>query len=233
MTAVDHASTTGWPVHIDEPASPQLHTHGTMALCLHVRPPDPVSDEPTPPKRRQDAAEFPPEAVSGSRPRRREVVPSGVLRVELGAEVVHKTERGELRVRLAAPRVLVLRYTGFADESFAVFADAVFDMSLEGKDGIELFIDCEEQTGYDTAFRERIARWAKDIDPRTRGVCVLVRSRIVAFGIAVTSILAGSRTTTVRTREAFASRLDAAVREGLEDDVSPKSFGKMRAPRAR
>src|SRR5689334_8021686 len=97
----------------------------------------------------------------------------------------HVTARGSVRVWLAAPTVIILKYRGHSDSSFVDFIATTIERTVGSRDELHLFVDCEEQTGFDAEFRSRVADFAKRIEPRTLTYCILVRSRVVAFGIAV------------------------------------------------
>ena len=130
-----------------------------------------------------------------------------------GVHHVHRSERGELRLRLAAPSVLLLQYIGHADASFVDFIESVMATTIDRYRGAQLYLDCDKQTGYDAAFRDRFVAWMKQLEPETR--CILVRSRMVAFAVAVDSQQIGGRRTTLTCRMAFEERLAASVRSSL------------------
>lgn len=132
----------------------------------------------------------------------------------------HRTERGELRIWLAAPTVMVFRYKGHSDAGYVDFLERIFHETFGARRRVHVFVDCEEQTGYDAAFRDRIVEWAKRIHPQTQTYCLLVRSRLVAFGISVANLLVGGHTTIVASRSAFRSRLEMAVRRSLADEAA-------------
>jgi hypothetical protein len=122
---------------------------------------------------------------------------------------------------LAAPNVIVAKYSGHSDASFVDFVTNAFDRLVSARpEAIHLFIDCEEQTGYDGAFADGIAEWSKAAQPRLRTTCVLVRSRIVAFGVAVVNVLSGGRATMVTSRDAFFARLSGVIGGVQNDDVA-------------
>ena len=127
----------------------------------------------------------------------------------------HFTERGELRIWLAAPTVMVFKYRGHADATYVDFLEKVVDDVFGCQDGLHFFVDCEEQTGFDAPFRRRIAEWAKRLEPRTLTYCLLVRSRVVAVGIAVVSLIVGGHTTVVSDRGRFTSYLELSVRRSI------------------
>ena len=109
----------------------------------------------------------------------------------------YRTVRGELRIWLPAPMVMVFKYRGHSDASYVDFLEGVVDNVFGCQDDLHFLVDCEEQTGFDAPFRRRIAEWAKRLEPRTLTYCLLVRSRVVALGIAVASVLVGGNTKVV------------------------------------
>ena len=134
-----------------------------------------------------------------------------------GASFEHRTARGRLRIWLAAPTVMVFEYWGHSDASFAEFYEKVIDDVLGDQDGLHFFIDCEAQTGFDAEFRRRIADCARRHEPRTLTYYILVRSRVVALGIALVSLIVRGKTQVVSSRAAFDAQLKIAVRRSLED----------------
>jgi hypothetical protein len=130
------------------------------------------------------------------------------------APYIHRTQRGELRIWLPAPTVVLVEYVGHADASFVDFIASVFGGTVGSRRGVHLYIDTEEQTGHDAAFRDRIVEWAKSVEVET--TCILVRSRIVAFGVTVANMLVGGHKTMMTSPEAFRAQLDISVRDSLQ-----------------
>lgn len=129
---------------------------------------------------------------------------------------VRRTERGELSMWLAAPTVLVFKYRGYSDATYLPFIEGVYERTLATKQGPRaIFVDCEEQTGYDSAFRAGIADWSRRIAlPQT--YCLFVKSRFVAMGIAIVRLavgLPGEHAEVVTQRVAFRTKLEAAVQK--------------------
>jgi len=107
---------------------------------------------------------------------------------------------------------MVFKYRGHSDASYVDFLEGVVDDVFGGRRDLHFLVDCEEQTGFDAQFRRRIVEWAKRLEPRTMTYCLLVRSRVVALGIAVAGLLVGGKTKVVSDREKFNSQLELAVR---------------------
>jgi hypothetical protein len=124
----------------------------------------------------------------------------------------HRTARGELRIWLAGPSVMVFKYRGHSDGSYVDFLERVVDDVFGERSDLHFLVDCEEQTGFDAHFRRRIVEWAKRLEPRTLTYCILVRSRVVALGITVANVLVGGKTKVISDRNTFLSQLELAVR---------------------
>lgn len=142
--------------------------------------------------------------------------------IEAGPSFFHKSDRGELRIWVPAPKVMVYKYKGHSDLSHVQFVERTFD-EVFGADPehVHLFVDTEDQTGYDAEFRRAIGIWAKRIHVHADTYCLLVRSRIIAIGISVVAAVLGlgqrqelgNRLAVVSDPEAFRARLEATVRK--------------------
>jgi hypothetical protein len=128
---------------------------------------------------------------------------------------VHRSVRGELRMRLPAPTVLVMEYEGYSDDSFVTFIESVWDATFARTSGaVQIFADTENQTGYTSGFRVGLMKWSKRMVSRTDTYCLLVKSRLVAMGIAIVKTAVGlpaSHAEITTNRNVFCTKLDAAV----------------------
>ncbi|HTV21878.1 MAG TPA: hypothetical protein VMG12_24480 [Polyangiaceae bacterium] len=133
-----------------------------------------------------------------------------------GETFLHQTERGQLRMWLVAPSVLLMDYRGYSDQSFMGFIEDVWARTLDGAQGpLRVFGDTEHQTGFDHSFRAGMASWSRHAVPRSDIWCLLVKSRWIAMGIALVRTTLGgpSRHIEVTTsRERFHERIDTAIR---------------------
>jgi hypothetical protein len=120
---------------------------------------------------------------------------------------------------LAAPTVLVFKYKGYTDAGYLDFIDMVYGRTLASKTGpTHMFVDCEDQTGYDPAFSAGIVEWSKRVGPRTETYCLFVKSRLVAMGVAIARWLTGDsarHADVVTDRNTFRAKLEAAVQVPL------------------
>jgi len=132
---------------------------------------------------------------------------------------VHQSDRGELRMWLAAPSVLVFKYRGYSDVGYLPFIAMVYDRTLAGQRGpTAIFADCELQTGYDSDFRRGLVEWSKRMVPLPATYCLFVKSRLVAMGITLARLAVGGpaqHAQVVTSRETYRAKLEAAVRESL------------------
>lgn len=132
---------------------------------------------------------------------------------------LHRTERGELRMSLPAPTVLLMEYKGYSDEGFVDFIESVWDRTFaNGTCAVQVFADTEGQTGFASAFRIRLMKWSKGMIARTDTYCLLVKSRWVAMGIAIVRSAVGllaAHAEVTTSREEFNAKLRAAVQRSL------------------
>lgn len=133
--------------------------------------------------------------------------------VELGEpRFLHRSDRGELRIWVPAPTVMLFKYRGHTDVGHIEFIERAFDETFApDQKHLHLFVDAEEQTGYDREFRARTSAWSSRVEPRTDTYCVFVKSRLVAIGVAITVLAVGGRVSVVSNRGVFKKRLEAAV----------------------
>ncbi len=134
---------------------------------------------------------------------------------------LHRSERGELAMWLAAPTVLVWKYKGYSDADYLPFIAMVYDRTLANLRGrTAMFVDCELQTGYDSDFRRGLVAWSKTMLPLPSTYCLFVKSRLVAMGISLARLAMGGQAQhvdVVTSRDAYRTRLEASVRQALAD----------------
>jgi hypothetical protein len=75
----------------------------------------------------------------------------------------------------------------------------------------DLFIDLDDMTGYDSEYRQEVSKWGARFYRRFGEVRFLVRSKIIAMGIAVSNLTAGGRLRPTTRRSEFQSALAAAI----------------------
>lgn len=75
----------------------------------------------------------------------------------------------------------------------------------------DLFIDLEKMTGYDSDYRAAVSKWGARTYHRHGEVRVLVRSILVAMGIAVSNLTAANKLRPTTKRVEFQAAIDAAI----------------------
>jgi hypothetical protein len=75
----------------------------------------------------------------------------------------------------------------------------------------DLFIDLENVTGYDSDYRAAVTQWGARTNHRHGEVHVLVRSILVAMGIAVSNLSAVNKLKPTRKRAEFQAAIEAAI----------------------
>jgi hypothetical protein len=136
----------------------------------------------------------------------------------------HRTERGELGMRLPGPTVLVMEYRGYSDDGFIPFIERVWEETFARQSCVvQIFADTEAQTGYTSGFRVGMTNWSRRMISRTDTYCLLVRSRWVAMGIAISRAAVGlpaAHAEVTTSRGVFTAKLDAAVRRSLGEHAA-------------
>jgi hypothetical protein len=143
----------------------------------------------------------------------------GPERWEGTTSFLHRTDRGELRLSLPAPSVILFKYKGHSDGAFMAFIERVWDATVAQYPGrVQVFVDTEEQTGYVQDFRARLMSWSKRTIWQTDVYFLLVKSRWVAMGIAIARATVGlpaAHAEVTTDRRAFDAKLSEAVERSL------------------
>ena len=101
------------------------------------------------------------------------------------------TPRGEIRCWALTPDVLALRLSGHLEKDVVPRFRADFDKTWSGALR-GLCVDLGEMTGYDSAFRQGMTEWARQmINERNAVLHVYMKSKIVQMGVAVANLALG------------------------------------------
>lgn len=135
--------------------------------------------------------------------------PDGVM------SFLHESERGDLRISLETPTLLLFKYRGYTDATFVPFIERVYAITLGTVAPPHyIFVDCESQTGFAYAFQVGITNWSKRSMPLTDAYWLLVKSRIVAMGITLARVALGApgrRSEVTSSRSVFDAKLSEAM----------------------
>ncbi len=127
---------------------------------------------------------------------------------------------GESRVWSPAPRVIVTSFSGYGSYAFAAVIKRDTMAFAEPGTRSLLFTDWYDMTGYDSAARVELTRWMSWMRPRISEFHLLVRSKIVAMGVAVANLALGGWVNSTTNRRAWEEMLERAVRQAHERSAS-------------
>ncbi len=122
-----------------------------------------------------------------------------------------ESDRGRLVITQPVFGVIVFTYFGHATVPMVTFIEQSVDLVLAKGSKPDLFIDLDAIDGYDSAYRRAISEWGARNYRRFGEVRVLVRSRIVAMGIAVSNLTAANKLQPTTKRQEFQAAIDAAI----------------------
>lgn len=116
--------------------------------------------------------------------------PPSSTRFEIGGP----PDRGLMRLRVLprndGPTVVLTRVAGHASTPIVrEYIDHLGKICAQGK--VEIFHDWYEMTGYDTDARKALTDWNLTHQTDVVEVHMLVKSKVVAMGISVASLVAG------------------------------------------
>ena len=131
---------------------------------------------------------------------------------------------GESRITVPVPGVLVGRVTGHGSMDLAEAIE--LDMAaplLRSRGEWQIFSDWYEMTGYDSAARVELTRWIRTMRPQIAGHTLLVRSRLVAMGVAVSNLALGGMVKATTDRAEFRRSMDIHI-GGIRRGQGPHSM---------
>lgn len=133
-----------------------------------------------------------------------------VFGVELSGNISQRLEtgpRGSLRVITPEAPLVLFVAQGHLDAGLAQHIVTSTNAALQRVRRPVVFQDWELLTGYDSAARELLTRYVQSIQPQLGGAHILVRSRLVATGVAVANALLGGTLAATSSRAAFEETL--------------------------
>lgn len=147
------------------------------------------------------------------------------LPTELG-EACWVSERGELYVRRPTPLVLLYVEKGFLEVGFAPLIIQAMEETLRSCEGKPyFFVDCEFMEGYEPEIRTSATNFIAEHRSRVSRQHMLVKSRLVKMGLAVTSMMLGGLIVGHYERPPFEAALaDAIAATRRETSAPAESF---------
>ena len=122
-----------------------------------------------------------------------------------------ESERGRVVISQPVLGVIIFTYAGYATAPMVTFIEESVDRVLAKGTKPDLFIDLDRIEGYDSTYRRAISEWGARNYRRFGEVRVLVRSRIVAMGIAVSNLTAANKLEPTTKRHEFQAAIEAAI----------------------
>jgi hypothetical protein len=135
------------------------------------------------------------------------------MEAEIASGSIERWEspRGSLVISHPVLGVIVFTYHGHMTVGVVPFIEQSVDRVLAEGQRPDLFIDLDDMTGYDSDYRQAVSKWGARTYRRLGVVRVLVRSKIVAMGIAVSNLTAGGTLKPTTKRSEFEKALDEAI----------------------
>lgn len=128
-----------------------------------------------------------------------------------GAET-WESARERLTISYPARSVILFSYGGHLTADGVPFVDVSVDRVLKAGIRPHLFVDLEHVSGYDTEYRHAIGRWARRVETDVEGWFFLVRSRIVAMGVTLSTLRARAPIKATAKRSEFEAAMQTASR---------------------
>ena len=127
---------------------------------------------------------------------------------------IWRSKRGELRIRWPAPGVVEFQCKGHFYVEFADLAGEPIERAQARAPRVFVFVDCEQLTGYESAFRTQATQNVADRAKKTPlRIHYLVRSKLIAMGITLAAGVIGGKPRVFSKREDYEKLLVASVRE--------------------
>ena len=122
-----------------------------------------------------------------------------------------ESARGNLAISHPAPGVILFTYHGHMTAEVVPFIELSVNRVLDAGHRPDLFIDLDDMSGYDSEYRQEVSKWGARYYRRFGEVRFLVRSKLIAMGIAVSNLTSEGRLKPTTRRSEFQTALDAAI----------------------
>jgi hypothetical protein len=129
-----------------------------------------------------------------------------------GSSEAWESPRGALVISHPVVGVMLYTYRGYMTVDVVPFIERTTARVLAvARRPPDVFIDLEEMTGYESAYRREVSKWGARTYRQFDEVRVLVRSKIVAMGIAVSNLTSAGKLKSTTKRSEFQSAIDQAI----------------------
>lgn len=119
--------------------------------------------------------------------------------------------RGELRISLPGPTIVLVRFIGHLEASLVLHVKAPTDRLMAKGTMPAVFNDWWEMTGYDSDARIQLTEWTLKNRKRMSAAHVLTQSKIVAMGVTVANLGLGGSLAVYTDRVKFEAALQSCV----------------------
>lgn len=120
------------------------------------------------------------------------------------------TER--LTITYPARGVMLFTYGGHLTADVVPFVEVSVDRVLKAGIRPHFFVDLEKVSGYDSEYRLAMKPWALRVETQVEGWFFLVRSRIVAMGVTLSTLRSRAPIKATAKRSEFEAAMQKAVR---------------------
>lgn len=136
-------------------------------------------------------------------------------------EIVRETARGRLVSWVLEPGLMVFQITSHGDKAFVEPIVAGLTRCLRYGPSIQLFVDVELMTTYDSELRTQVTAALSRERSRVASLHIVVGTKLVAMGVSVANLALGGLMTIHRDSGSFVAALQSAARGAGVSDFSP------------
>jgi hypothetical protein len=117
-----------------------------------------------------------------------------------------------LTISYPARSVMLFTYGGRLTADVVPFVELSVDRVLKAGIRPHFFVDLEKVSGYDSEYRHAIERWSRRVETEVEGWFFLVRSRIVAMGVTLSTLRSRAPIKATAKRSEFEAAMQTALR---------------------
>jgi hypothetical protein len=122
-----------------------------------------------------------------------------------------ETGRGRLALWVVPPGFLVFQLVGHGEKSFTGPIVSGFERALGQAALVQMFVDAELMSTYDTALRTEVTAAFLPKRQRIGSLHIVVRSKIVAMGVSVANLALGGLMTIYKDVGSFQTALSSSI----------------------
>lgn len=147
--------------------------------------------------------------------------------------ITRDAPRGRLALWVLDPGLLIFQIVSHGDESFVEPVVEGLERCLRQSPHVQLFVDTELMTTYDSELRTRVTAALLAERPRIAGLHIVVRSKLVAMGVSVANLALGGLMTIHKDFATFLEALQLGTHTAGVDDFCANDLLRERKRRSR